>query len=354
MSSRMRALVVRAPMQFAVEDVALPVAPEGGMLLQVIACAMCGSDLRTLRAGHRRVTFPWTLGHEISGKVVETGAGYRGPWKKGDMLAVGPLAYCGVCDYCISGQHELCTDSREIAQEWQGGFAEYIAIPPECVRLGTIQPVPIGLDPALAAITEPVSSCINAQEKGAVGLGDTVAIVGSGPVGCIHTVLARFRGADKIFVIDIARSRLDFAAAFGPDALIDSSQADPVAEVRRLTAGRGADVVISASPSPKGLVQSVEMARKGGRVMVFGGLPKEDARAGVDMNLVHYNALHLVGTTTFAPRHQLLALKLVASDRFPAEKIVSHRLPLEKFREGAMLALDGKALKVAFFPGGAS
>lgn len=352
MSPRMRALVVRAPMQFGIEDVAVPAAPDGGLLLKVIACAMCGSDLRTLRAGHRRVTFPWTLGHEICGTVVETGPGYRGSWKKGEVLAVGPLAYCGVCDYCIAGQHELCTDYREIAQAWQGGFAEYIAIPPECVRLGTIQLAPQGLDPALAAITEPVSSSINAQEKGAVGLGDTVAIVGSGPVGCIHILLARFRGADKVFVIDISRSRSDFAAAFEPDALIDSSRTDPVAEVRRLTVGRGADVVISASPSAQGLVQAVEMARKGGRVIVFGGLQKEDAHAGVDMNLVHYNALHLIGTTAFAPRHQLLALKLVASGRFPAGKLVSHRFPLEDFREGAMLALDGKALKVVFFPGG--
>lgn len=354
MSSRMRALVVRAPMQFAVEDVPVPAAPEGGMLLKVIACAICGSDLRTLRAGHRRVTFPWTLGHEITATVVKTGPGYRGPWKKGELLAVGPLAYCGVCDYCIAGQYELCTDYREIAQAWQGGFADFIAIPPECVRLGTIQLAPQGLDPALAAITEPISSSINAQEKGAVGLGDAVAIVGSGPVGCIHAALARFRGADKVFVIDVARSRLDFAAAFEPDALIDSSETDPVAEVKRLTRGRGADVVISASPSAKGLVQSVEMARKGGRVMVFGGLPKEEAHAEVDMNLVHYNALHLIGTTTFAPRHQLLALKLVASGRFPAEKVVSHRFQLEDFREGAMLALDGKALKVVFFPGGGS
>jgi L-iditol 2-dehydrogenase len=354
MSSTMRALVVRSPMKFAVEDVPKPAAPEGGLLVEVTACALCGSDLRTLRAGHRRVTFPWTIGHEICGRVVETGQGYRGPWKRDDLLAVGPMAYCGVCDFCVAGRHELCTDYREIAQAWPGGFAQFVAVPGECVRLGTIQRVPDGLDPAIAAITEPMSSCINAQEKGAVGMGDVVAVVGSGPVGCIHAALARFRGADRVFVIDVAASRLEFATASQPDALIDASRTDPVAEVQGLTGGKGADVVVSASPSPKGLVQSIEMTRKGGRVLVFGGLPKEDAKPGVDMNLVHYNALHLIGTTTFAPRHQMLALGMAASDRFPAAKLISHRLPLERFAEGAALALEGRALKVVFFPGGTS
>jgi L-iditol 2-dehydrogenase len=353
-SGTMRALVIRAPMKFAIEDVPTPSAPEGGMLVEVTACALCGSDLRTLRTGHRRVTFPWTIGHEICGSVVETGPGYEGPWKEGDLLAVGPMAYCGVCDFCVSGQYELCTDYREIAQAWPGGFAQLVAVPGECVRRGTIQRVPDGLDPALAAISEPISSCINAQEKGSVGMGDVVAIVGSGPVGCIHAALAKFRGADRVFVIDMAASRLELAAAFQPDALIDASKSDPVAEVMRLTRGRGADVVVSASPSPRGLTQSVEMARKGGRVLVFGGLSKEDARPGVDMNLVHYNALHLVGTTTFAPRHQMLALRMAASERFPAAELISHRLPLERFAEGAALAMEGKALKAVFFPGGIS
>jgi L-iditol 2-dehydrogenase len=353
-SGTMRALVVRAPMQFAIEDVPKPVAPEGGLLVKVEACALCGSDLRTLRAGHRRVTFPWTIGHEICGRVVGAGPEYRGPWRDGDLLAVGPMAYCGVCDFCVSGRHELCTDYREIAQAWPGGFAEYVAVPGECVLLGTIQPVPRGLDPVLAAITEPVSSCINAQEKGGVGMGDAVAIVGSGPIGCIHASLARFRGADRVFMIDVAASRLAFAGDFHPDALIDASRVDPVAEVMRLTGGKGADVIVSASPSPQGLVQSIEMARKGGRVLVFAGLSREDAKPGVDMNLVHYNALHLIGATAFAPRHQILALQLVSSDRFPAAKLVSHRFPLERFREGAALALEGRALKVAFLPGGSS
>jgi L-iditol 2-dehydrogenase len=346
----MKAVVVRAPMQFDVEDVPLPDVPQGGLLLEVKACGLCGSDLRTLRSGHRKVTFPWIIGHEISGTVVDVGAGYQGKWHRGELLAVGPPAFCGVCDFCLNGEYELCENYLEIAQAWPGGFAEYIAIPEECVRLGATARVPRGLDPVFAAIAEPISSSIHAQEKGQVGLGDTVVIIGTGPVGCIHISLARARGADKIFVADVVADRLKLAEAFEPDATINVTEGDLVAEVRKLTDGKGADVLITATPAPVAQVQAVEMARKGGRILVFGGLPKDDSKPGIDMNIVHYNALHLIGTTIFSPRHYRLALKFVASGRLPVDKLVTHRFPLSEFKKGAMLALEGKVLKAVFSP----
>jgi len=125
-----------------------------------------------------------------------------------------------------------------------------------------------------------------------------------------------------------------------------------VEEVLRLTEGKGADVVITATPAPQAVVQAVEMAKKGGRILLFGGLPKQASKPGVDMNIVHYNALHLMGTTIFAPRHQRMALELVRSARIPADRLVTHRLPLSDFRKGAELALAGKVLKAVFFPHG--
>jgi len=346
----MKAVVVRAPMEFGVEDVPVPETPEGGFLLRVEACGLCGSDLRTLRSGHRRVTFPWIIGHEIAGEVVEVGNEYRGQWQEGEELAIAPQAYCGVCDFCIKGEYELCENQREIAQDWPGGFAEYVAIPEACVRLGAIQRKPEGLDPAFAAISEPVSACVNAQEKGEVGLGDTVAIIGTGPIGCIHLSLARARGADRIFVADIVEERLKMAEAFGPDETINVAETDLVEEVRRLTDGKGAEVVITATPAPIASVQAMEMARKGGRILIFGGLPQDNSRPGVDMNLIHYNGLHVIGTTTLAPQHQRVALQLMTSGRIPVDKLVTHRFPLSEFKKGVGMALAGKTLKVVFLP----
>jgi len=350
MQETMKAVVVRAPMEFEVETVPIPACPEGGFLLKVTACGLCGSDLRTLRSGHRKVTFPWIIGHEICGDVVEVGSAYEGPWQVGEQLAVGPNAYCGVCDFCVDGQYELCENYLEIAQAWPGGFAEYIAIPEECVRLGTIHRPPPDLDPALAAISEPVSSCVNAQDRGQVGLGDTVVVIGSGPVGCTHISLARARGADKVFIADIVDDRLKLAEPFDPDATINAAETDLVQEVRRLTDGKGADVIITATPAPIATVQAVEMARKAGRILVFGGLPKDNSKPGVDMNIVHYEALQIIGTTAFAPRHQRLALRFLASGRIPGDKLVTHRFPLDDFNQGAMMALEGKVLKAVFYP----
>jgi L-iditol 2-dehydrogenase len=259
------------------------------------------------------------------------------------------MAYCGTCDFCFSGQLELCENYREIGQAWPGGFAEYIAIPEECVRLGNIREVHKDAEPAYIAISEPVSSCVNAQEKGNVSLGDTVVIVGSGPVGCIHTSLARARGAAKIILVDIVKERLKMAEAFNPDCLVNAAEVDLVSEVRRQTSGKGADVVITATPSPLAQIQAVEMARKGGRILLFGGLPVDQSKPGVDMNIVHYNALHLIGTTTFAPRHQLQALSLILSGRIPMQHLVT-KFPLQDFVKGAQLALDGKLLKAVFLP----
>jgi L-iditol 2-dehydrogenase len=350
MKKTMKAVVVQAPMDFGLEEVPVPDLMPGGFLLEVEACGLCGSDLRTLRMGHRAVTLPFIIGHETCGIITETAPDYTGQWKVGEQVAVGPVAYCGRCEFCLKGVYELCENQREIAQYWPGAFAEYLAVPGECVSLGNILSVPKGVDPAHAAVIEPISSSINAQEKANLGLGETVAILGCGPVGCIHAALARIRGASKIIMTDIDQNRLDLASAFEPDLLIDVSKRDAVESILQNTDGKGTDIVISASPSPVASVQAIDMAKKGGRILLFGGLPKNNSVVKADFNTIHYRGLHLIGTTTFAPRHNRTALQLVAAGIFPIEKLISHRFSLSDFNRGAGLALDGKVLKGVFIP----
>ena len=265
MSEKMKAMVIRSPMKYSVEEVDVPEVPAEGLLLKVEACGLCGSDLRTLRSGHRNVVFPWTIGHEVCGIVAQLGDNYQGRWQVGERLAIGPNVYCGVCEFCKKGAYELCDNPRELAQHWKGGFAEFMAIPKESLELGNIEKVEDGVDPVFACVAEPISSCVNAQEIADVALGDTVVIIGSGPIGCTHIALARLRGASKIYIIDINDSRLAFAEEFDPDATINAQKVDPVAAVSELTSGAGVDVVIAATPATVAPVQGIEMVKKGGK-----------------------------------------------------------------------------------------
>ena len=345
---KMHAVVLYAPGDYRYTQVDKPTCNKNGILVKVMACGLCGSDLRTLRSGHRNVKLPAIIGHEVSGVVVETGKAYRGCYKVGDDLALAPVVYCGECDFCVAGQFQYCENIKELAQYWSGGFAEYMAIPPEALQLGTIQKKPKDLEYAHAAIAEPPSSCINAQELLEIGIEDTVVIIGAGPVGCMHICIAKARGARKVIIADVSEDRLEFAKRFEPDVIIDSAKTDLVEEVKKLTDGKGAQVVITANPVAQTQIQAVQMAKKAGRISFFGGLPHDNCTPSIDTNLIHYKALHIIGTTSFAPKHHRLALDLICRDKIPASKLITHRLPLSEFDKGVELCVQGKALKVVF------
>ena len=350
MSKTMKAMVIHAPMEYEITEVPEPKPEAGELLLEVEAVGLCGSDLRTLRSGHKHVTFPWTLGHEICGTVEALGPDFEGPWKVGDRLSVGPNTYDPSDPYCVEGRHELSAEIKEIGQAWKGGFAEKMIIPRESVRLGNLLPAPEHLESIYSAIVEPGSSVIHAHEKAGTKMGDTVLIMGAGPIGCLHVAVARASGAGKVFLADLVAERLKLAEAFEPDAVINMKESDLAEEVMKLTGGAGPDVVITANPAPSSQVIAVELAAKGGRVVLFGGLPHEDSKPGVDMNLVHYKNLTLVGISKFAPRHFRKSLQMLASGRIPGDKLVTHVLPLDEFDKGVKLAMAGEALKVVYKP----
>ncbi len=344
----MKAVVLLAPNEYVYQDVEKPQCPEEGILLNVKYCGLCGSDLRTLRSGHKNIQFPAVLGHEISGIVAEIGPSYNGDFKPGEALCVGPNVYCGTCEFCVRGELEFCENLRELAQHWPGGFAEYIAIPREALDNGVIRRIPDGVRMEHVAVGEPPSSCINAQEKLNVHDGDSLLIIGAGPIGAIHVSVARARGAATIYVADIAASRLEMVKDFGVDAVIDSSKTDLIEEIMKLTGGKGVDVVITANPVAVTQVQAIEVARKAGRIAFFGGLPHADCNVTLDTNKIHYRGLHVIGTTGFAPRHYDESIRYIAKGLIPAEKLVTHVLPLKDFAEGVELARAGQAMKVVF------
>lgn len=345
---KMDAVVLKSPGHFVLDRIEKPKCPEDGLLLKVSFCGLCGSDLRILYNGHKNISYPAVIGHEISGRVAETGSLYRGDFKAGDALAVAPTVYCGRCDFCRAGKHEYCESIREIAQHWPGGFAEYVAIPAEALHLGAIQPVPKDMKMELSCIAEPLSSCINAQEKLNVTLEDRVLIIGAGPIGNIHVGVARARGARQVILADISASRLEMSRTFGPDNIIDASQNNLEEEAMRLTDGKGPNVVITANSAAVTQVQAVNITRKSGRIALFGGLPHGDSIISLDTNLVHYKALNIIGTTCFAPRHYFLSIQMIAAGKIPGDLLISDIVPLADFSKTVALAKGGKVMKAVF------
>jgi L-iditol 2-dehydrogenase len=326
-----------------------PKCSEGGLVIRVKAVGICGSDVRTYESGSGKIKPPMILGHEVAGEVVEVGKAHTS-YHVGDRIAMAPGIFCNRCYYCQHGMRTMCENLEELAFQYQGGFAEYMPIPGAAFERGRIVPIPEGLSFEHASICEPPSSCIMAQERAGIGLGDTVVILGAGPIGCIHTQIARARGASKIILVEVSAERLQMARAFHADFYVDSNQVNPVDKVKEITKGLGADCIIVAAPSAVAQVQAIEMSRKRGTVVLFGGLPKDRPFASLNCNLIHYRDIRVIGHYGQERHHVSLALEMISRGIVSADKLISDVLPLDQYSKGFELMRDKKALKVILIP----
>jgi L-iditol 2-dehydrogenase len=344
-----KAAVYRGIENIEIADVPEPVCARDGVVLRVDACAICGSDVRTYYRGTSYVQPGAIIGHEVAGTIVRVGPDVT-LYAVGDRLAVGPIIPCGECSYCRRGQQYLCENEEDFGGMLPGGFAEYMHVTGKALKLGSVALIPPQLSSPEATIVEPLSSVIKAHELLDTKLGDTVVVIGAGPVGCMHVQVARLRGARKIIQTEVAAERLAVAERFGADVLVDASREDPVEWVLEETEGRGADTIICAVSSNKVGGDAVRMAGRGGRVLWFAGFPSTDPMVKVDGNLVHYRDLAIVGTIGFAPRHFQAAVELIGSRKIDPAKYVTGTIPLEKLAEGFAAVRDGKVIKLVVLP----
>lgn len=326
-----------------VEDIAQPRPQPGGLLVKVEACAICGTDLKMYSKGNPRIKPPQTIGHEFVGEIVEVGKDVKG-YHVGEKVTMATSISCGRCAVCRAGYTNRCEYIKPISYDYPGAFAEYIAIPTAGVVGGNVIKVPAGLG-EMAALAEPISCAINAQILAGVKLGDTVVVVGFGPLGAIHTQVAKANGATKVIVTERSANRLKIAQQLDIEAIIDASQTEPAEQVMKLTGGVGADVVIVTAPAVAAQEQAFSMARKGGMINLFASLPAGGSELKVDSRLIHYRELFISGASDSSPYHVELAVKLL-SKGLVCEKIITHRFPIEQFMDGLMVMKDQEGLKV--------
>jgi L-iditol 2-dehydrogenase len=342
----MKAAFFEGPGRIEVRDTPDPSCPPGGLLTRVEACAICGTDLRSFDFGSRHKGR--IFGHETVGTVIEVGDGVTG-FKVGDRVADCPVT-CGDCGFCRTGVNNLCPARGRVGGVAQGGFAELRPVLASAVSAGFVVKIPPDLPPEAATLIEPLACVINGNERLDVGRDSTVAVIGSGPIGVLHLILAKLRDAARVIMVDLKDERLDQAEPFGADYLVNGAKVDPVAKVRELTGGVGAGVVVVACVSAAAQAQAVEMAAKRGQVLMFAGLPEGAPTATLNTNLIHYNELRLIGARSSVKRQWDLALDLLVAGRVDGARVVNASVPLDRIQEGFELAKAGTALKVAVKP----
>jgi L-iditol 2-dehydrogenase len=342
----MKAAYVIGPMQIELRETLIPQVPEDGILIAIKACGVCGSDLRRWREGPDTASELLVAGHEISGIVTAVGTQVK-DYCVGEHLAIAPDVHCGKCYYCEHGLYNLCDHLHliGITPGYNGGFAEYMVLTAEMLLGGIVHKSIFSLSFAQAALAEPLSSVLAAHGQAGTTLGDTVVIMGAGPIGCLHMAVAHARGA-RVILSDPNEVRRQIAIRFGPELIIDPLNQDLVDEVRRATGGRGADIAICANPVAATHTQAVELVRKRGKVILFGGLPKASPMTTLDGNRLHYNEIQVIGTFSYHPSYHALALETIKRGLINSHQIITHTFSLDEIDRAFQTAASGEALKV--------
>ena len=342
----MKAAMLYGIKDLRVEDMETPVAGPGEVLVKIRAATTCGTDLKILQRGYveKVIKLPTVFGHEWAGDVEAVGDGLEWP-QKGMRVRAGNSAPCLRCPMCQRGNYNLCENMIWL---W-GAYAEYIKIPPRMVQVN-MQEIPSHVSYEEAAIAEPLACVLHGAEKARTKLGDTVAIIGAGPIGLLHLLTARKLGAQKVIMIDIVDERLAFAQNLGADHTINGGRENTVERVKELTGGYGADVVVEAIGSPVTWEQALRLARKGGTVLEFGGSPPGTS-IRMDTEPLHYGELTVLGTFHATPLHFKKALNMIASRTIDVRKLVTRKMKLEQIGEAfETLSTSKTEIKIGMIP----
>jgi L-iditol 2-dehydrogenase len=346
-----KAAMYRGAGDLRVEEVDTPTITAREVKIRVHACATCGTDAKIYHHGHPRLTPPQIIGHEIAGEVIEVGSEVSGI-TLGERVQVIAAVPCGECWACEAGRMGICINQTSMGYQYPGGFAEEMVIPHAVIKVNGVNTIPDHVSYDEAAVAEPLACALNAQKLVNVGPGDTVLVMGAGPIGCLHVRLARASGARKVFLADINGGRLALSQnVVHADRAIDMSAENLEEIVLAETDGVGPSVVITAAPSGAAQEQALGLVAPGGRVSFFGGLPKDKPMINVDSNVVHYKELIIAGANGSSPAQNAEALGLIASGKVPVADLITHRLPLSQVDDAIAAVTSGEAIKVVIHPG---
>ena len=342
----MKACVFHGPRDVRVEERPQPRPGPGEMLLEMRATGICYSDIRVYK-GEKKARPGVIPGHEPVGVIAALGEGVEG-FRTGQEVALCPILACGACFFCRRGYRNRCPQRITLGYEVDGGLAEYMVVPAALVRLGHVFPLPAGLPAARATLTEPVACVLNSLETCRLAAGASLVVVGAGPMGQLHIMLARQMGVTTIIAAELVDERLAHARRFGADLCLNPERDDLAAQVLAATDGLGADAVVVTTGSAQAAATSLALARRQGVVSLFGGFPP-DTTISLDVNAVHYGELVLTGSQNATSDQYRRALQLLT--RLPqAEEINTHPFEISESPKAysSRLGMDGLKSLVVF------
>jgi len=347
----MRAAVYYGPGDVRVEDRPEPAGTEDNLVAQVNCCAICGTDVKLATIGHHRAKPGQIIGHELVGHIVHVGEQVVG-FAEGERITLATSVGCGraSCPYCSRGLHNLCADELPIGLGADGALAEFMAIPPQALAGGNVVKVPDQVPDEAAALSEPMSCAINAQQIAGVAQGDSVLVIGGGPLGVIHAELAKAFGARQVMISQRSEPRLSILRELEDVLVIDAVNEDVGEVVEQNTDGLGVDVVLVAAPTREAQEASIGYVRKGGAVSLFASLPSGASDITFNSRTIHYGELRVCGASDSRPEHVRRAVELLADGKIDYAKIITDRVSLENIHEGFELMKKKQCLKVLVFP----
>ncbi|MCL5104775.1 MAG: alcohol dehydrogenase catalytic domain-containing protein [Armatimonadetes bacterium] len=347
----MKSAVYYAPGDIRVEERPEPKRERDNLVAKVQCCAICGTDLKLATVGNPRCHPPRIIGHEMVGEVVHAGEDVDG-FAVGDRITLATTVACGDCPHCALGLGNMCSNAKPISYDYDGAFAEFLAVPPAAISGGNAVKVPDCVDEESAALAEPLSCAINAHQLAGVKAGDRVLILGGGPLGALHAALAKATGVADVMLVELSEPRLSMLRKIDGVTVIDGEHENVSQVVIERTSGLGADVVIVCAPSKEAQEGSLQFARKGGSISFFASLPKGGSDITIDSRTIHYNELRIVGASDSRPEHVKRAIELMAEGKIDLRGIVTHRVSLDNIHEGLELMKSRQSLKVMVYPQG--
>jgi L-iditol 2-dehydrogenase len=341
----MKAAFYHSLRDIRIEEVPKPEIGPDEILVEMRACGICGSDLMDW---YLRSRVPLVLGHEPAGVIVEVGKNVKN-FKVGDRVFVHHHVACLTCHYCIKGDYTMCSQFGQTRIE-PGGFAEYFKVPAPNLQIDTLK-LPGNISYEEATLIEPVGCCIRAQNKVGIHPGDSVAIIGAGPSGIIHVMLARMSGANQILITDLVDYRLKMAERLGADLAINPQRENFVKRVKEATENRGADIVIVTAPNIKAVEESVQIVRRGGKILLFApAQPNQYAR--LSTHRLFFSEITIIPSYSVSHIETRLALQLISSLRIKVKELITHRFPLSRTLEAFRTATESKeCLKIVVLNG---